>query len=90
MQSNTNIQFLPAVTEDKKIEVSLENGNAVIKLSTWTEGLGWNCQKTLSLEGEMLDELNRSLTAARLRLNREKVDANEIKSGKVLPFPILA
>jgi hypothetical protein len=88
MQSNAALQFLPTVRDDKKIEISLEDGNAVIKLSTFTEGLGWSCQKTLALESEMLDELHRSITAARLRLNRRKAEANEeFKPAKVLQFP---
>lgn len=88
MSTNLAIQFLPIFSDEKKVEVSLHEDQAVIKLSTWTEGLGWCGQKTLSLDTEMLDELHRVISAARIKLHRQKAeDQEEIGKTKVLQFP---
>lgn len=89
MQTNSAKQFLPSIYNDKKIEVSLENDEAVLKLSTWTEELGWCCQKTMRLEAEMLENLHRVITGARHKLNQQKADENEFSGAKILEFPIL-
>ena len=83
-------QFLPSIHQDKKIEVALEENDAVLKLSTWTEGLGWCCQKTMRLDAEMLDDLHRVITAARYRLNQQRADQNEFTAAKILEFPSAA
>lgn len=91
MYTNTAKQFLPSVQKNQKIEVLLENNeDVVIKLSTWTENLGWCSQKTLRLETEMLDDLHRLLTAARCKLNRQKVENEEFSTAKILEFPAVA
>lgn len=90
MQSNGARQFLPSIHNNKKVEVSLENGEAVLQLLTWTEGLGWCCQKTMRLETEMLDDLHRVITAARYKLNQQKAERNEFSSTKILEFPAVA
>ncbi len=88
MQANTVTKFLPIFTEDKKVEVSLENSQAVIKLSTWTEDLGWLCQKTMSLDAEMLDDLHRVISAARYRLNNQKSESGESEMPtNIIAFP---
>lgn len=88
MQSNTAIQFLPVVSDEKKVEVSLVGDQTVIRLSTWTDDLGWCSQKTMSLDADMLDDLHRVITAARLKLNRQNADeAGEIRDSKILIFP---
>jgi hypothetical protein len=88
MQSNLAVKFLPVVSDEKKVEVALHDDQAVIKLSTWTEDLGWLCQKTMSLDAEMLDDLHRVITAARVRLNSQKAENQEENiSSKVLQFP---
>jgi hypothetical protein len=88
MQSNTAIKFLPIFSDEKKVEVSLADDQAVIRLSTWTDDLGWCGQKTLSLDANMLDDLHRVITAARLKLNRQKAkNQDEISDAKVLQFP---
>ena len=90
MQSNTAFKFAPVISEEKKVDVSLQEDQTVIKLSTWTDDLGWSAQKTMSLDAEMLDELHRVITAARLRIKREKDDSGEeIIPSKVLEFPTL-
>jgi hypothetical protein len=91
MQSNTATKFLPVTGEEKKIDVSIENGEAVLRLSTWTEGLGWNCQKTLRVEAGMLDDLHRALMAARYRLNSQKAENGEpTEKNNVIEFPLAA
>jgi predicted DCC family thiol-disulfide oxidoreductase YuxK len=88
MQSNTAVKFLPIYTDEKKVEVSLEQDQAVIKLSTWVEDLGWCAQKTMSLDAEMLDDLHRVIASARYRLNKKTVEeAENQNTAKVLAFP---
>jgi predicted DCC family thiol-disulfide oxidoreductase YuxK len=88
MQPNLAVKFTPIVSDEKKLEVSLDDNQAVIKLSTWTEDLGWCGQKTLTLDAEMLDDLHRVIASARYKLNSKKIEAqNENKSSNVLEFP---
>ena len=92
MQTNSAVNFLPIYTDEKKVEVSLQADQAVIKLSTWSEDLGWCGQKTMSLDAAMLDELHRVIAAARIRLNREKSENQEEtetanSTARVLEFP---
>ena len=88
MQSNLAVKFTPVVTDEKKVEVSLQDDQAIIKLSTWTEDLGWLTQKTMSLDAEMLDDLHRVISAARVRLNNQKAESEELAApSKVLQFP---
>ena len=88
MQSNAAVKFLPVVSDEKKVEVALQGEQAIIKLSTWTEDLGWQCQKTMSLDAAMLDDLHRVISAARVRLSNQKVESQEeVSSSKVLQFP---
>lgn len=91
MQSNTALKFLPVIGEEKKVDVSVENGEAVLRLSTWTESLGWNCQKTMRLDAEMLDDLHRALMAARYRLTAQKAeDGEEISNNNIIQFPLFS
>ena len=90
MQTNLALNFLPIFSDEKKVEVSLQDDQTVIKLSTWTEDLGWCGQKTMSLDAEMLDELHRVIAAARIRINRQKSENQEeieTTTAKVLEFP---
>ncbi|MCY7376476.1 MAG: hypothetical protein LH472_10960 [Pyrinomonadaceae bacterium] len=88
MQSSLATKFSPIFSDEKKLEVSLVDNQAVIKLSTWTEDLGWCGQKTLTLDAEMLDDLHRVIASARYKLNSKKVEANEsAKPSNVLEFP---
>ncbi|MCO6511434.1 MAG: hypothetical protein J5I65_11645 [Aridibacter famidurans] len=89
MQSQTAKQFAPLIGDDQKIEVSVEEGGAVIRLSTWVEGLGWSCQKTLKIEEALVDDLQRALTAARKRIYSSKALADQ-DSGTVISFPALS
>jgi hypothetical protein len=88
MQQNTALKFLPVFSDEKRVEVSVVDDQAVIKLSTWEEDLGWCGQKTMSLDTEMLDELHRVIAAARVRLHsRDTEDRGEKSASRVLQFP---
>lgn len=89
MQSQIAKQFAPMIGDDQKVEVSIEEGGAVIRLSTWAEGLGWSCQKTLRIDEELVDDLQRALTAARKRIYSSKSLADQ-ESGTVISFPTLS
>ena len=97
MHSNhkLKIQTLASSDENRKIEVLLDTqdgeGVVMLKYSTWTEGLGWCGQKTIQLESDLLDDLHHALTIARMKVNRQKVDAGkEIESAKVIQLPRVA
>lgn len=88
--NNLAARFLPAVSDQKKIEVSLRNDEALIELSTWTEDLGWCKQKTLALDPAMLDDLHRAITAARLKFRRAGyVPEKNSQQSNILEFPRL-
>jgi hypothetical protein len=83
MSTNTARKFLPVTSGEKKLDISVIDDEAVVSLSTWTDGLGWCTQKTMSLDAEMLDELHRVIAAARIRLKSESCEG----SSKVIEFP---
>ncbi len=87
MQANTATKFQPIVSDEKKLDISLTGDEAIIKLSTWTENLGWSCQKTLEVDAEMLDELHHIITAARYKLNKKNSADNKTKSSNIIDFP---
>lgn len=84
MQKNTATEFLPIVADEQRVEVALEGGEAVIRLSTWSADLGWCTQKTLRIEAAMLDDLHRVIASARYRSKR---NGEEVESAKVIDFP---
>ncbi|MBA3240849.1 MAG: hypothetical protein H0T60_06440 [Acidobacteria bacterium] len=97
MQSNktASVQVIPSAREDQRVEVVLEQRGGedlvALRYSTWTEGLGWCCQKTLRLDGEQLDDLHRALTVARQRINRRRVDEGQtVRTTRVVRLPTLA
>lgn len=87
MQTNTATKFMPIVSDEKKIDISLSGDDAIIKLSTWTENLGWTCQKTLEVDAKMLDELHRIISAARYKLNKQNFADEKTKSSNIIEFP---
>jgi hypothetical protein len=93
MTGKTAAKFAPIFSEERRIDVSVESGETVIQLSTWTDGLGWCTQKTMTLDAELLDELHRVVTAARVKTRSRKTDdsgvAGNINKGKLLAFPSL-
>lgn len=88
MQSHTAKKLLPIISDETKIEVSLEDDRASIELSTWVENLGWCTQKTLKMDVEMLDDLHRAIAAARYKVNKEKsAGGRKNKDSKIIEFP---
>ncbi|HEX5706820.1 MAG TPA: hypothetical protein VFX96_05975 [Pyrinomonadaceae bacterium] len=97
MQTGNNAlaHVLQSSRADQKVELSLEgrDGEEMVALrySTWTEGLGWSCQKTIRLDAEQLDELHRAVTVARHRINRRRADAGQpVQSAQVIQLPTVA
>jgi hypothetical protein len=92
MQSNLKFKSLPIENDNQKIEVQLDSENQVtLKLSTWTEGLGWCVQKTLSFDADFLGDLQRALIVARNKINRERVETGDnIQSAKIIRLPFAA
>ena len=81
--------------KQQKVEVTFEEhegGECVaLRYLTWTEGLGWCCQKTIRVEADQLDELQRALTAARHRIKRRRAEAGEKQApAQVIQFPALS
>lgn len=77
---------------ERKIEAILGDDNTVkLKLSTWTEDLGWLCQKTIEVQPEMLDDLHHAIAAMRYRINSRKADNGEtVSEARVVDFPSFA
>ncbi len=72
-----------AVTEDKKVEVCVDGDQAVIRMSTYTEGIGWCVQKTITVDAAMLDAISEQFSDARGKIQRE---GDEILSADLLEF----
>jgi len=85
---------LPSGCEDQQVEVILEDGEAggvALRLSTWTDGLGWCTQKTIRLDGEQLDDLHHAISVARQRLNRRRVEDGQFRpAAQVIQLPTVA
>ncbi|MGD9563743.1 MAG: hypothetical protein AB7F88_16520 [Pyrinomonadaceae bacterium] len=83
------ISFAPAENTDKRLKIELDGGEAVLKLSSWVEGLGWCGEKTMRIGPELLDEMHRMTGAARVRLRQQRVDGDgpPTASARVLRFP---
>lgn len=85
---------LPSSREEQQIEVSLEEQDGVdrvaIRYLTWTENLGWCCQKTIRLETDQLDDLHHAITVARQRLNRKRAPAGRFTpAAQVIQLPTI-
>ena len=81
--------------KQQKVEVTFEQQGdsecVALRYLTWTEGLGWCCQKTIRVEADQLDELQRSITVARHRLLRQRAEAGEAHApAQVIQFPALS
>lgn len=88
MQNNAAVKFAPVFSDEKRVDLLIDNGEARLQLSTWTEGLGWCTQKTMQLDAELLDEVHRVISAARLKIKRDRVDRDsDALPSKVLEFP---
>lgn len=69
--------------ENKKIDVSIEDDKAVIRMSSFADGIGWFTQKTITVDADMLDELHAELSAACGKIPRE---CDEILSAELLDY----
>lgn len=97
MQTSNNAlaHVLKSSRADQKVELSIESRDGedrvALRYSTYTEGLGWSCQKTIRLDAEQLDELHRAVTVARHRINRKRADEGQhVESAKVIQLPTVA
>ena len=89
----TAARALQPARPEQKVEVVFEPGEERVALRylTWTEGLGWCCQKTIRVDAEQLDELHRAITVARHRVNRRRAEAGETpKPAQVIQLPPLS
>jgi len=85
---------IPSNCEDRQIEVVIEEQAGVeriaLRLSTWTENLGWCCQKTINLESDQLDDLHHAIAVARQRLNRKRGATGQLTEGaQVIQLPVI-
>jgi hypothetical protein len=69
--------------DEKKVEVSIDGDKAVIRMSTYADGIGWFVQKTITVDADMLDLLADQFTSARGKIRRE---GDEILSADILEF----
>ena len=85
MTSNQQIaiQRTTEVEGSKKVEVSIDGDRAVIRMSTYADGIGWFVLKTITVDADMLDAMSEQLTAARGEIKRE---GDEILSADLLEF----
>jgi len=72
-----------ADTEEKKVEVSIDGENAVIRMFSYAGGIGWFVQKTITVDADMLDALSDQFMSARGKIRR---DGDEILSADLLEF----
>lgn len=94
-RATTAAHVLASGREDQQVEVVFEERDGqqcvALRLSTWTEGLGWCCQKTIRLDGEQLDDLHHAISVARHRLNRQRVEDGQFRpSAQVIQLPTVA
>ena len=93
MQSNsTAAHLLQPARPGQKVELVFEEDERLaLRYSTWTEGLGWCCQKTIRIDGEQLEDLHRAITVARHRLGRRRRDGDQAaKPAQVIQMPALS
>jgi hypothetical protein len=79
---------------DRKIEVVFDERagaeSVSLKYLTWTDGLGWCCQKTINIEADQLDELHRAITVARHRIGRRRAESGlPAQTAQVIHLPTL-
>ncbi|HLL76257.1 MAG TPA: hypothetical protein VK421_13480 [Pyrinomonadaceae bacterium] len=94
-QNQTAAQALNSSRPEQKIEVVMQHRDGeeclALRLSTWTDGLGWCAQKTIELEVDQLDELHRAVTVARRRLASKRAESDQpVAAAKVIHMPTIA
>ena len=93
--SNAAANSPKGARRNQKVEVAFERHEGIecvaLKYFTWTEGLGWCCQKTIRVDGDQLDELHRAITVARHRVRRQRADDGEAAvPAQVIQLPSLS
>ncbi len=93
--NNAAVHILRSARDNQKVEVFIEphegEERVAIRYSTWVEDLGWCCQKTIRLDADQLDDLQRAVTVARHRLNRQRADAGQTQqTAQVIKLPNIA
>lgn len=93
--NNATAQSSPSSCADSKVEVILDSQDGAervaLRYSTWVEGLGWCTQKTFCVDAAQLEDLHRSITVARHRLNRQRAEAGQTHTpAQVIQLPTLA
>ena len=94
-QNQTAAHALNSSRPEQKLEIVTQardgQNSVVLRLSTWTDGLGWCAQKTIELEPSQLDELHLAVTVARRRLAAKRAEADQPPaSAKVIRLPTIA
>lgn len=94
-QNQTAAQTLNSSRPEQKIEVVMQDRGGencvALRLSTWTDGLGWCAQKTIELEPDQLDELHLAVTVARRRLAAKRAETDQpAVPAKVIRLPTVA
>ena len=94
-QNQTAARALNSSRPEQKIEVVMQDRDGAdcvaLRLSTWTDGLGWCAQKTIELEADQLDELHLAVTVARRRLAAKRAQAEQPTApAKVIRLPTVA
>lgn len=72
-----------AIAEDKRVEVTIDGDNAVIRMSTYADGIGWFVQKTITVDVDMLDAMSDQFAIARGKIQRE---GDDILSADMLEY----
>ena len=94
-QNQTAAHATNSSRPEQKIEVVTQNRDGedslALRLSTWTDGLGWCAQKTIELDPAQLDELHLAVTVARRRLAARRAEADQPTApAKVIHLPTVA
>ena len=94
-QKQTAAHTLNSSRPEQKLEVVMRSRGGedcvTLRLSTWTDGLGWCAQKTIELEAGQLDDLHRAVTVARRRLAAKRAQEDQPTTpAKVIHLPTVA
>lgn len=94
-QNQTAEQAQDSKRPEQKIEVVTQQRDGAeclaLRLSTWTDGLGWCAQKTIELDAGQLDELHLAVTVARRRLASRRAGTGQPTApAKVIHLPTVA
>jgi len=75
--TDTSIQVAEetsVITEDPRVEVTVDGDQAIIRMMTYADGIGWFVQKTIRINAEILDSLADQFSIAREKIKRDGDD----------------